>query len=130
MAINTTYDVAKISDIDKNKVKYYGKKVRATVPFNTTVNIDYALTDDVFITGAKLIITNGTADDFVKFQVVHPTAGVLNEFIDWYASDMDKELPYPAKLPAGLILRIVYTSASLAVSPVVRANYSLHRIVD
>lgn len=129
MATNTKYDVMNMSMIDKKEVLYFGKKTRAVVTAGTTKNIDMVFADDILLTGAKFILTNSHPDDTIKIQIVHPTAGVLNEFIDWYAAELDKDLPYPAKIPANLTIRVVYQSVGTT-DVTVRVNYSAHKVLS
>jgi hypothetical protein len=68
-------------------------------------------------------------------QIVHTTYGVVNEFItDYYIQeDFQKQFEisntYPAKLAAGLILRVKYVPfATLGVRDIV-VNYTLHLVM-
>lgn len=130
MATNTIYDVMNMSLIDKAKVNYNGVKRKEIVPPGETKNIDIIFSDDILLTGACFILTNSSSDDEIQIQIVHPNGiTVLNQFIDWYAKDLDKDLPYPAKIPAGLIVRFVYKNTSEINSVTCRINYSTHKII-
>jgi hypothetical protein len=128
MATNTKYDVMNMNSIDKTKVNFNGKKNKVIIPAGSLQNIDISFADDVLITGAILKLENNNPDDSYKFQVVHPNGvTVLNEFIDWYAVELDENLLYPAKIPGGLIVRIAYQSAGTS-DVIVRVNYKAHKI--
>lgn len=126
-ASGTTYDPTNSNSLEKNRLNYNGQKMSATVPANSSQNIDITLADDHLLTGAKLTLTNPCDDDEIKFQVVSGST-VVNQFIDWYAVNIDKELQYPAKLPAGITLRAVYKN-TCDTSVKVRINLFLHKIL-
>lgn len=128
MAINTKYDVMNMTTIDKTKVNFNGKKSKAVIPANSSANIDISFADDVLITGAVIKLEGNNPDDTYRFQVVHPSVGVLNEFIDWYAKDLDEDLLYPAKIFAGLIVRIIYENTGSS-DVTVRVNYKVHKVI-
>jgi hypothetical protein len=124
----STYDAKSVLDFTKDKVQFNGQGISGEVPASTAdFNIEYVLTDDHFITGAKLIITNPCPDDKIKLQIVSGNT-VVNEFINWFAADMDTQLPYPAKIPAGLKIRAVYTNTCTSAVKV-RVNLHLHKIM-
>ena len=127
-ATGTTYDVMNMQTIDKKMVNFIGQKVSADVPVGIS-NIDYTTTDDVLFTGAVLSSPSACPDDELKFQVLLGST-VLNTFIDWFVlKGLSKELDYPAKIPAGLILRVVYkNTCSSAIN--VKINYSLHKVLQ
>lgn len=124
----TTFDPKRIDELDKTKVTFGGLKASATVLPLTTQNIDLAIADDHLLTGASLILTNNCPDDEIKFQVLMGTT-VASQFIDWYSKDLDKEIPYPAKMFCGLTLRAIYKNTCSAASVKVRINYNLHKII-
>lgn len=124
----TDYNPAKSNDMDKSKVNFNGMKVAATVPAASTLNIDMPLVDDHLLTGASLVLTGNCDDDEIKFQVVMGTT-VVNQFIDWYAMNLSKDIEYPAKIPGGLILRAVYKNTCPTNSVKVRVNYNLHKVL-
>ncbi len=126
--INSTYDPCNVKDFEKTKLSFNGQKVHATCPAGQSINLDLVMTDDHLLTGAAVSLTNNIESDCIKFQVVHPTYGVVNQFIDWYAREFDKDLSYPAKLPAGLTLRVVYTSTG-ALPVEVYINHILHKVM-
>lgn len=92
------------------------KGVAFTVTAGQVSNLDYTLSEERWIDGVELIQDNAIFGDSVKFQVVHPTYGILDEFgSDWIIdASIGKQNPvilsYPAKIPAGLTIRIIYNS--------------------
>jgi hypothetical protein len=127
-ASGTTYNPSRSDELDKTKVNFNGQKVMGTVPALSTSNIDMTLSDDCLLTGAKVILVGACEDDEIKFQVLVGST-VVNQFIDWYASDLEKELKYPAKIPTGLTLRVVYKNTCPTTSVKVKINYSLHKVL-
>lgn len=134
-AINTKYDAANIYSLDKNKIEFNGVGVGAVVPASTTdFIIDYPLTDDLFLTGAKMAATGACGDDRIKVQVVFGTT-VAKQFIDWWSMDMDTQLPIPSKIPASHPvlgagkLRALYTN-TCTVPVKVRVNYHLYKVME
>jgi hypothetical protein len=134
-AINTTYDAANIYTLDKNKVEFSGVGVGAIVPENSVdYAIDFPLTSDMFLTGAKMMATGACGDDRIKVQVVFGNT-VVKQFIDWWSMDMDTQLPIPSKIPASHPvlgagkLRALYTN-TCTVPVKVRVNYHLYKILE
>lgn len=103
-----------------------------TVAAGVSTDLDYILTEDSWINASQLILQGHAWGDSVDFQVVHPVAGVVNQFgFNWYVdpSKQDQgviEVPeIPAKIPQGMIIRIKYNSTG--VDPVkVLANVWIH----
>ena len=135
----STYDSQNIYTLDKNKVEFNGVGVGAVVPASTTDSIiDYVLTDDMFMTGAKMAATGACGDDRIKVQVVMGTT-VVKQFIDWWSLDMDTQLPIPSKVPAihptlaptigNVKIRALYTN-TCTVPVKVRINYHLYKIIE
>lgn len=108
--------------------------IEGVATFGTTTAIDYILTEERYINGVRLLTKGAAWGDYIKFQVVHPVYGVLNEFgTKWYidadnAKQEDVLVPYPARLPAGLTVRILYTSVGTE-NITVYANLYLHKKV-
>lgn len=135
----TTYKPIKVSDFEANKLNYDAKGVSTTVTGGTTHNLDLTLTDDCLITGAWMITSDGYLGDTASFQVIdttgmtgYPAGTVLSQFItNWYlptAADAQFELAYPAKVYAGLTLRLVYNSTGTS-NVFLAINYKLHKIL-
>lgn len=134
-AINTKYDAANITTLDKNKVEFQGVGIAGLAPASTNgFTIDYPLTDDMFITGAKMLAKNPCEDDRIKVQVIFGTT-IASQFIDWWSMDMDTQLPIPAKIPAthptlgAAKIRVVYDN-TCTVPVKVRVNLHLYKIKE
>jgi hypothetical protein len=135
MATNTTYNPEKVSDFEKSKLNFAGRSVTGTVNENETVNADYTFTDDTLMTGGVLIVKEAKITDKVSLQVVHPIYGVLNEFVTEYRLAEDQQvqfkldLPYPAKLLAGLIVRCKYVASEEKGTRIFALNLLLHKVL-
>lgn len=126
-----------VDQFNSDVVLFAGKSAIGTAAAGDTVNIDYTLDFDALLTGATLIVKGGKSEDKASLQIVHPSAGVLNEFVtDWYiAEDQDSQfsldLNYPANLASGLIVRLVYKAKSgLTGTRTIRINYMLHKVLQ
>lgn len=120
MPSNTGFNPKNIDDFDKANLNKDAKGVAGTITAGTNTNLDLILTDDILIAGGTVLLVKGAAlGDKIDFQVVHPTYGVINQFVtDWFMNpdSTKQEIPtsnYPAKLPAGLTLRLVYHSVGV-----------------
>lgn len=117
-------------------VKFAGASASDDAVADETKTIDYTVPYDLCITGAAVVVKGGSIDDKVCLQVVHPQAGVLDEFVtDWYMNEdrnhqFTIDLDYPANIPAGLIIRAVYKANSQAGTRNVRINYFLHKVIE
>ncbi len=113
---NSTYDPRCVDDFEKSKIVTAFIGLQGTCPFGQTTNIDYSLTDDVLFTGGEFLAKNSLFGDKFSLQIVHPINGVIYTFVnDFGVTDdsqtkMVKQSVIPAKLPAGLIIRLAYTS--------------------
>ena len=139
MPINTLFNPVSTQDFDKTKLNFKAQGVMANVSPGQTANLDIALTNDVLLTGAWVVTNNGNWGDTATFQVIDGTgqftgvAGtVLNQFIlNWYLPSQTADqfdIEYPAKILAGMTLRLVYTSTGTN-SPFVAVNYKLHEVL-
>lgn len=101
-----------------------------TVSAGQTGNVDVALPLDAVLIAGQLVLNGHVFGDSVTFQVVHPVAGVVGEYVTgWYVSpgvsgQAELRAPFPANIPAGLSLRCAYTSTGGA-DVQVRVNYEL-----
>lgn len=139
MPANTTYKPARVGDFEASKLNYDARGVSTTIPAGTQKDLDLVLADDSLITGAWMIVHDGYFGDTANFQVVD-TAGaftgvpgfVLNQFVsNWYlppTANEQFELVYPAKVYAGLTLRLVYTSTGPS-DVFLAVNYKLHKVL-
>lgn len=116
------------------------KGISGTATKNTTSNIDYLLAEDRYINGVQIFLKNQVFGDTMKFQVVdvdnllgYGAGTVLDEFgSDWNVSDDTQEqgiitVSYPAKIAAGLYIRMVYISTGNTNDVLVRVNLFLHK---
>lgn len=136
MASNTNFNPANVSEFEKTKLNKDAHGVATTVTAGTTANLDYTIADDMLISGGhSLLVRGGHQGDTISFQVVHPVAGVLLQFVtDWYVNPdvTAQQVPtsnYPAKLSTGLILRLVYTSTGTS-DVWVASNYNLEKVLE
>lgn len=106
----------------------------------TTTDIDFLVPEDRLINGTRVMLKNHHFDDYAQLMVYDLDnvlgfgAGVLlNHFaIDWnFVSDKEDQgffiLPYPAKLYAGLYVRLRYTAHNTAEDVKIKINYVLHK---
>jgi hypothetical protein len=117
--------------------RFRGASFIDTVTAQTTKDIDYKITQERYINGGKLMVNNIGPDDKITFQVVdkdnvlgYGAGVVLDEFIkDFYLPQNESlhvQLDYPAKIYAGLYLRLKYTNTNLADSITIKCNLYLH----
>ncbi len=136
MPINTTFNPEKTSEFVKSKLNFNGLAIRGNVTENQTVNSDLTLTEDHLMTGGVLIVKEAKIGDKVTLQIVHPTYGVVNQFItDWGMSEDQQvqfslNLEYPAKLFAGLIIRCKYEACSIPSERSLVLNLRLHKVLE
>jgi hypothetical protein len=136
----STFNPVRISDFDKTKLTFDAQGAMMTVSAGQTTNVDLTLTDDCLITGAWLVSDSNTAfGDYACLQVVdttgitgYPAGTVLSQFVtNWYViPNMDEQfdVPYPAKIIAGLTLRLVYISTGTN-NAFIAVNYKLHKVL-
>jgi hypothetical protein len=122
---------------DSEGMRFRGTSFIDTVAADSTKSIDYKITEERYINGGKLIVKNMGDDDKITFQVVDKDnilgfgAGVvLDEFIkDFYLplnESLNVQLDYPAKIMAGLYLRLIYTNTNTTETATVKCNLYLH----
>jgi hypothetical protein len=77
-------------------------------------SFDFQLAENRYITGVEVFADAPAHGDSIDFQVVHPLAGVLDQFgTGWYMSSGTKTYNvYPAYLPQGLIVRVIYNATT------------------
>ena len=136
MPTGTGYNPQKTSDFEKSKLIFSGQTIYFDALENDTTDGDLTLADDVLITGGQLLVKGGNIHDQVFMQVVHPTAGVLNEFVSGWRINPDSTdqftivLNYPAKIPAGLIIRCKYIADATTGTRDVAVNLHLHKVLE
>lgn len=122
---------------DADGFRFRGASFTDTVITGTTKDIDFLLTEERYINGGNLIVEGIGPNDCMTFQVVDKDnifgygAGlVLDQFItNFYVSsktDLNIALAYPAKINAGLYLRLKYTSSHVD-GCTVKCNLYLHK---
>ena len=132
LALTTTsFNPSNQSLYSKESMAYAGQKVSGVAAAATTTNFDMTVADVYLLTGAAAKAIGACEADEIKFQVLMGSTVVPNgTFIDWFMIDgkIDKEIPYPAKIEAGLKLRVAYKN-TCSTSVNVYVNYSLHKVV-
>lgn len=131
----STYDPQNVGDFEKGKLNFAGKSCLGTSNAGETTNVDILLADDMLMTGGILIVKGGKMLDQISLQIVHPTYGVVNEFVTNYhvIEDSNRQfellLQYPAKLATGLTIRCKFTSSADVGTRTIAINYLLHKIL-
>lgn len=132
---DSTLIVRSTADLQSDQVEFNGQGVHAICLAAETKPIDLVLTDLHFLTGGELIVRGAKIGDKISLQVVHPVAGVLKQFVTHFRMCTDEEnqsgfnLPYTAKLPAGLIIRAIYEATGEVGERSISINYMLHRVI-
>ena len=139
--INSTANPRKIEQFDSDMVHVNNQGTISTATAGTTTNIDIKLTDDHCLTGGTLRTYGSVFGDYVIFQVVdvdnilgYGAGAVLGQYCTkWYMrSDAQEQINenthYPAKIPAGLYLRITYVSIGTT-DVQVAIMYRLHKLM-
>ena len=141
MPSNTVVNFENINQFTSKALTFDAHGCKGTVNAGTTGNVDLKLLDDSLINGIQLAVKGGTFGDTANFQCVdvdgllgHGTNFVLNQYAtNWCMLGVDGqqvfiETPYTAKIPAGMYLRVAYTSTG-TMSVMVAANYLLHKVL-
>jgi hypothetical protein len=101
-------------------------------PAGQTTNIDItpSATEDRWVSGGFIVHTGANPGDTVSFKVVHPLVGVVETYVpSWLlppGTGSQQIEVYPARIPAGIILRVSYTNRG-ATAAHCGVNYLLHR---
>lgn len=101
--------------------RFRGDSFSGSVAASTTTDIDFEISQERYINGGRLLIDNIGSNDKMTFQVVdknnvmgYGANLVLDQFIKDYfvptTGNLEVRLDYPAKIYAGLFLRLKYTS--------------------
>ena len=131
---NSTLNYYTNADLKRGEVVFNGQGVLQALQAGVAgQNVDLVLTDDCYLTGALLRVANAGFGDSAHAQVVLPDGvTVAKQFITGWLMRSDAqeqynfETSYPAKIPAGFILRAVYNSTGNQ-PPTVAINYHLHK---
>jgi hypothetical protein len=139
--VNSTLKLTQINQFASDLVHANNQGVSGNATAGVVSSIDLKLTDDHFVTGGVLRTLNSAFGDSVTFQVVdvdnvigYGAGTVLGQYATsvYMRSDsqeqINENIPYPAKIPAGLYLRIVYTSVGTT-DVTVTMMYRLHKIL-
>jgi hypothetical protein len=116
MATNTLYNPQNKNLFEKEKLNKAAQGYEFTVTAGTTQNLDIAISDDALVMDSCILIDGAVKGDKWTMQVIHPTNGVVFQGVtDWRVdfTTLNQPIPkanFPAKVYAGLTLRIVYTS--------------------
>jgi hypothetical protein len=108
-------NAAKISafeDSEGKRARFRGCALIETAA-GETKSVDYQLAEDRYVDGAVYDCVGANFGDNVSMEIVHPISNqVLDDFVqNWYVLDGAVHLKvYPARVPAGLILRFTYNN--------------------
>ena len=139
MPSGTTYKPVRVQDFESSKLLHNGMSAQGIVTAGTVANLDLALNDDHLLTGVWAVVGDGAYGDKVSIQVYDVTGAftgtagtVLNQFItDWFVPPTmmtQFDIPYPAKILAGMGIRTVYTSTG-TVNVFAAMNFKLHKVL-
>jgi hypothetical protein len=133
MPSNTTYNPPNIYSFTKTALLFSARGISTTVTAGSSANLDITMTDDCLLTGVELITEAAAFGDTLTLQVLDPTKTVVLETAasNWYissTSDQQFEMVYPAKILAGLTLRVIYTSVGTS-NVFLAINYKLHTVL-
>lgn len=140
MPTGTKFAPTRISEFDAAKLQFNAQGAKASPSLNTTTNIDLYFADDHLLTGFWVVCTGAAQGDSIALKAVDTDnimgfgAGVvLKTFASniYIATNFDAQfdVAYPAKVYAGLSLRVVYTSTTILGSPFFAVNYKLHKVL-
>lgn len=123
-----SYKNSAFQDPEGKRARFSGG-FKMTVPAGEVQSQDFILAEDRFITGGLYHVEGSNFGDRLDFDVVHPLAGVIDNHVsNWYVWDGPTKLDtYPAKLTAGLILRLTYTNIGSSEATVL-VNLILHKV--
>lgn len=143
--INSTYNPLNQNEFDKTKIQVADKSVQGVCPAGETASFDVTLADDHLLMGLQILAKNSNFGDTLTLQVIDiagtlpngasfPPNTVLAQFgttigvCDDKQEKLNERSVYPAKLLAGLSIRLVYTSTGTTDVNVI-ANYILHKVL-
>jgi hypothetical protein len=139
-----TFTMRSVSDFNSGNLQFAAQGVLGSVPTGTTGHIDMEVPATSLIDGVVFMSNGATFGDTASLQIVDvngitgaPPGYVLGQYAtNWIVGSdanggntVNLQTPYPAKIPGGLYLRIVYTSTAAAGGPPVGVaiNYRLHK---
>lgn len=134
MPTNTKYDPKNVAEYEKQNLLKNAKGFKATVAAGQTANLDFTLTEDLLLSqGSCLFVKDSAWGDYVSFQVLMGST-VVNQFVEnWYINpgSIQQVVPdsnYPAKILAGLTLRLIYVSTGQT-DVQVAINYNFEKVL-
>lgn len=112
---NSKFDPQNISEFVKSKLNKDGIGISGIAVAGQTTNLDITISDDYLITGGVLLVDGAVQGDNVDFQILYGQTVIAQYITNWFINykNIRQETPstnYPAKLTAGLTLRLVYKS--------------------
>lgn len=138
---NSKYSPGSKSEYGAKDLNLDVKGAKYEVTANSTQDLDFLISDDCIMDGMIIDVIDHALGDKVTFQVIdkdnilgYGANVVLKQFgTDVYMApgivrQVNAESVYPAKVFAGLYLRIKYTSVGTS-NPTVLVRYNLHKIL-
>lgn len=139
---SSKYNPLKNTELTKQNLNFDGRGKHAyNLTYGQSHNIDLKLADDYLMTGASVIVKDATFGDKFSLQVIDidnilgygSNTVLLQTITDWgvVADKQDQgslAAGYPAKIVAGLYLRMIYISIG-TINPSVIINYHLHKVL-
>lgn len=116
---------------DPANFRYRGDATPWTVCAPGATNLELTMTEERYVDGGTVIVVGANPGDYCTFQVVHPQAGVVEQFVNKMfvipgTGEMNVQV-YRAKVPAGLTIRIVYNNVG-ATNVECGINLRLHKL--
>ena len=142
------------SDMNADTCKFRGQGFAFTATKNSTTSHDYVLTENRIIETPQVMFKNHVWGDHFRFQIivdpnnaftvpegfgsipvgtVLPAGTLLEEFATtWYVNpdlcaQARPDLQYSAEVPAGLAIRIIYTSTGTTNDVECKINFFAHK---
>ncbi len=138
---NSILQITRVDQFASDNVQVNNQGIMGTAIAGQLTNIDLKMLDDNFITGGILNTISSTFGDYVHLQVIdidnvlgYGANVILGQYCtSWFMrSDSQEQLnektDYPAKLLAGVYLRLAYHSTG-ADDVIITLNYRLHKVL-
>jgi hypothetical protein len=119
---NSQFNPAHMSDFSRCALNLNAQGIIGVAIAGISTNFDYKFIDDHLLTGIEYIVSGSNWGDSMTLQIVDkdgifaPAGTILNQFAtNWYLSSIaiikdEIRSCYPAKIPTGLYLRLIYNS--------------------
>ena len=133
----TTYSPTSVDQFTSKALNLVGKSIRLTATALSTTAADYHVPYDCIMDGGIFLSEGSTIADGVSIEVwdldgvlgVPPGTMLLKPVDDWGVAPMlSLAIPYPAKLYAGLYIRLVYRNSQATEVKAVM-NLPLHKVL-